>query len=534
MFGVSNNNTTDQERVILRKLRVWIAGLGIACLVAGIGIGAMLSGRPTVAQSEVQIARAPEALSASFAEIARRVEPAVVNIETSQAAADAPDKDEEDKEDAGPNNPLLEMFRKQQRKPTRGVGSGFIVNAKGFILTNYHVVQDATKINVFLQSGQKFPANVVGFDTETDVAVLKIETAKDLPIVTLGDSNAAQVGDWVLAMGSPFGLDQTVTAGIISKKERESPYFNAFQRFLQTDAAINRGNSGGPLVNMRGEVIGMNSQIATSTGDYNGIGFALPANETNFVYKQLIAQGKVRRGYLGITLESVHEEFAKVYGLAEAKGAIVTSLSPTEGGEATPAAKAGLQPLDIIVEFEGAQVTNSQDLIQRVASTPVGQQTSLAFLRDINGKLEKKTVSVTLSERPASAARDWSETPKTAPPKSSDPKGNALHLGITLAELTPQLVAERHLTGVQGLLIKDIDPNGLAAEIRIPPAGLPALVEGDIINRINRIPVNSLADFQRVLSTLKAGDPIVLNVTSLQRDSRGDRLIPRIVQFTYQ
>ncbi len=164
--------------------------------------------------------------------------------------------------------------------------------------------------------------------------MIKIDAPKDLPTVTLGDSNAAQVGDWVLAMGSPFGLDQTVTAGIISKKERESPYFNVFQRFLQTDAAINRGNSGGPLVNMRGEVIGMNSQIATSTGDYNGIGFALPANETNFVYKQMIAQGKVKRGYLGITLESVHDEFAKVYGLPEAKGAIVTAVTPTENGQA--------------------------------------------------------------------------------------------------------------------------------------------------------------------------------------------------------
>ena len=150
------------------------------------------------------------------------------------------------------------------------------------------MIEDAARISVGLQSGEKYRGTVVGFDAETDVAVLKIEATKDLPTIKLGDSNEAQVGDWVLAMGSPFGLDQTVTAGIISKKERESPYFNVFQRFLQTDAAINRGNSGGPLVNMRGEVIGMNSQIATSTGDYNGIGFALPANETNFVYKQLI------------------------------------------------------------------------------------------------------------------------------------------------------------------------------------------------------------------------------------------------------
>ncbi len=492
MFDFSRNNTTEQERTILRKLRVWIAALAIACLLAGIGIGAMLSGRPTVAQPDMQIARAPEALSASFAEIARRVEPAVVNIETTQAQVETTEKDE-DKEDQS-TNPLLEMYR-PRRTPTHGVGSGFIVNAKGYILTNYHVIEDAARIIVGLQSGEKYRGTMVGFDPETDVAVVKIEAPKDLPTVTLGDSNAAQVGDWVLAMGSPFGLDQTVTAGIISKKERESPYFNVFQRFLQTDAAINRGNSGGPLVNMRGEVIGMNSQIATSTGDYNGIGFALPANETNFVYKQLIAQGRVKRGYLGITLDSVHDEFAKVYGLSESKGAIITSVTATENNEPTPAAKIGLQASDIIVDFENAPVVNAQDLIQRVASTPVGQQVTLSYLRDVNGKFEKKTVNVVLSERP-SLAREYVPPIKTAP-KNSDPRGNTLRLGITLAELTPQLLADRHLTGVQGLYVKDIDPNGLIAEIRVPPRGTPAMYEGDVINRINRTPVTSLADFQR-------------------------------------
>jgi serine protease Do len=532
MFPVSKDHTTDQERVILRKLRIWIAALAVACLIAGIGIGAILSGRTIVAQNELQIARAPEALSASFAEIAKRVEPAVVNIETTQAQVETSEKDE-DKEDQSTNNPLLDMFRRQQRKPARGIGSGFIVSPKGYILTNYHVIEDAARISVILQSQEKYRGTVVGFDPETDVAVIKIDASKDLPTVTLGDSNAAQVGDWVLAMGSPFGLDQTVTAGIISKKERESPYFNVFQRFLQTDAAINRGNSGGPLVNMRGEVIGMNSQIATSTGDYNGIGFALPANETSFVYKQLVAQGKVKRGYLGITLESVHDEFAKVYGLPEAKGAIVTSVSATEGGQQTPAAKVGIQPSDVIVEYEGTPVLNAQDLIQRVASTPVGQQVTIALMRDLNGKLDKRTVSVNLGERPPSTLRDWVEPTKPST-KTGDPRGNALHLGITLAELTPQLLADRHLTGVQGLYVKEIDPNGLIAEIRIQPSGAPALAEGDVLNRINRVPVNSLADFQRVLSGLKAGDPIVLNVTRLQRDARGDRLLPLIVQFTYQ
>jgi serine protease Do len=528
MFDPSGNHTTEQERTILRKLRVWIAALAVACLIAGIGIGAILSGRPTIAQTDVQISRAPEALSASFAEIARRVEPAVVNIETIQVQNEISEKDE-DKEDE--TSPLLDMFRRRPRRAPRGVGSGFIVHPKGYILTNHHVIQDATKIRVGLQTGETYTAEVVGVDNETDVAVIKIAAPRDLPTVTLGDSNAAQVGDWVLAMGSPFGLDQTVTAGIISKKERESPYFSTFQRFLQTDAAINRGNSGGPLVNMRGEVIGMNSQIATSTGDYNGIGFALPANETNFVYKQIIAQGKVKRGYLGITLESVHDEFAKVYGMSEAKGAIVAFVATPEAGETVPAVAAGIQPNDIIVEFEGQPVLNAQDLIQRVAGSPVGQQVKIGFLRDVNGKLERKNATVTLGERPP--PRDLPDPAKNSP-KNNSPKGNALRLGITLGEITPQVLADRQVAGTTGLYVKEVDPNGLMAEIRIPPSGAPALVEGDVINRINRVQINSLADFQRVLNTLKVGDPIVMNVTRLQRDQKGERLIPLIVQFTYQ
>ncbi len=531
MFDLAKDQTTLNERAILRKLRVWIIALGAACLLAGIGVGAMLSGRPTVAQNEMQIAHAPEALSASFAEIAKRVEPAVVNIETITSAPELAEKDTEDKDEQLSNNPLLDMFRRQARRPSRGVGSGFIVSPKGYILTNEHVVEGSSRIIVGLQSGEKFRGTVVGIDEETDVAVVKIDAARDLPTVTLGDSNAAQVGDWVLAMGSPFGLDQTVTAGIISKKERETPYFTNFQRFLQTDAAINRGNSGGPLVNMRGEVIGINSQIATSTGDYNGIGFALPASEVNFVYRQILAQGKVRRGYLGVTLESVKDEFARVYGLPEAKGAIIMDVLPTTDGQPTPAAKAGMQSNDIITEFNGQPVASAQDLIQKVAGSPIGESASFTFLRDRDGKLEKMSATIVLGERPKTAQPAEPDDP-AAPKgsgKESELKGNGLHLGITLAELTPQLITEKHLTGVRGLYVKDVDPNGLAAEVR-GAGGQQALTEGDVVTRINRVPVATLADFQRVLSGLKAGDPIVLQVSRYVRD----RVQTRIVQFTYQ
>ena len=520
-----NQQIVVDEKAILRKLRVWIVALAVACVLGGVGVGAMLSGERTVAQKDLTIAHAPEALSASFAEIARRVEPAVVNIETMTAAPEVADKKDEDREDE--TNPLLDMFRRQERRPSRGVGSGFIVSPKGYILTNEHVVEGASVINVYLQSGEKFRGKVIGIDEETDVAVIQIETSQDLPTVTLGDSNAAQVGDWVLAIGSPFGLDQTVTAGIISKKERETPFFTSFQRFLQTDAAINRGNSGGPLVNMKGEVIGINSQIATSTGDYNGIGFALPASEANFVYKQIVAQGKVRRGYLGVTLDSVKKEFAQVYGLPEAKGAIVMDVALTKDGVPTPAAKAGLQSNDVIVEFDGQSVTNAQDLIQKVAATPVGQSASLTYLRDVDGKLDKRTVNVVLGERPQNTALRSTSASGT----ETTAKARALHLGIKLAELTQQLVAEKHLGSVRGLYVKEIEPNGLAAELRLA-GGQPVLSEGDVITRINRVPVNTLAEFERVLGTLKHGDPIVLHVSRYSRDA--ERVAQRIVQFTYQ
>jgi serine protease Do len=529
MYDLPKDQLSNTEITILRRLRVWIVALAVTCIVAGIGIGALLAGRPTVAQSGVEVARAPEALSASFAEIAKRVEPAVVKIDTKTTAPEVAERggsDEEDKDESS-SNPLLDMFRRQQRRPSYGVGSGFIVDPKGYILTNQHVVQGATRITVGLQSGEELRGRVVGVDEETDVAVVKVDTPRDLPTVKLGDSTNVQVGDWVLAIGSPFGLDQTVTAGIISTLQRQTPYFTNFQQFLQTDAAINRGNSGGPLVNMRGEVIGINSQIATSTGDYNGIGFALPSNEASFVYQQIIAQGKVRRGYLGIILDSVKPEFARVYNLPEAKGVIVTDVREPQG----PAGKAGILTNDIIVEFNGQPVGNAQDLINKVAATPVGQTVPVAFLRDVGGKMERRTVQVTIGERPSSLApRDLEEPP---PPKGSkdDSTGstssNTLRLGLTLAEITPQIVNERHLSGVRGLLIKEVDPNGIAADARPQPVR-----EGEVITRINRMPVATLADFQRVVSGLKAGDAIVLNVA--RYDTQQERIVQRIVQFTYQ
>src|SRR5215207_8424313 len=462
MLQIPKGQTTDAERAILRSLRVWIAALALACLAVGVGVGAMLTRQhvlaldeqPAAGASAAAIARAPEALSASFAEIARRVEPSVVNIDTVSAApqttADKDGDDEEDGEEGG-DNPLLDMLRRNARRPSRGVGSGFVVDTKGIILTNYHVVENMSGIMVKLQTGEQLRGTLVASDEETDIAVIKVNAGRDLPAVNLGNSDDMQVGDWVLAIGSPFGLEQTVTAGIISTKERQTDPGASFRRFIQTDAAINRGNSGGPLVNMRGEVIGINSQIATSTGDYNGIGFALPTNIASSVYKQLMTTGKVRRGYLGVFLDSVKPEFARVYQLPSAKGAIIKDVADGKG----PAASAGIQTNDVVVEFNGQPVENAQDLINKGASAPVGETVVVTYLREVSDKLERRTANVKIGERPARG------TPAQGTKDATDDKGNKLQLedmpaetkptrgetrpalGLKLSELTPQIANER-------------------------------------------------------------------------------------------
>jgi len=276
---------------------------------------------------------------------------------------------------------------------------------------------------------------------------------------------------------------------------------------------------------MHGEAIGVNSQIATLTGDYNGIGFALPSNEAKFVSEQILGGGKVKRGYLGVTLAPVQGEFARVYGLAEAKGAIIADVQPDRNGQLTPAAKAGLQVNDVVVQFNGQPVQDSNDLIAKVAGTEVGQNVALTVLREVDGKLDRRTIDVSLGERPNFLARD-SEMPT---PREKDPgvKTNSARLGLTLAEITPQLVTEKHLNGVKGLYVKEVDPNGLAADIRPNE-----IVPSEIITRINRVPVTTLADFQRAINSLKPGDAIVLNLSRYDRGS--DRIVSRIVQFTYQ
>lgn len=513
---------------VWRAKRVWFVVLAAACLLlaSGIVLGMLAGGRLITAETPENLRVAPETLSASFAEVSRRVEPAVVNIDTKGKVPEVTLKGEQQTEPTNPDD-ILEYFKRQlPRRPSYSVGSGFIVDKTGYILTNFHVVDDASRISVRLQNGEEYIAKVVGTDDETDLAVLKVEAGKDLPTVKFGDSDAVQVGDWVLAVGSPFGLAQTVTAGIISQTRRETPYTTSFQRFIQTDAAINRGNSGGPLVNMNGEVIGVNSQIASTTGDYNGIGFALPSKEAAYVYQQILANGKVRRGYLGVNLDSVKPEFAKVYNLGETKGAIVTDIRDRTGA----ASKAGLQINDVITEFNGEAVVSALDLIAKVAATEPLKEINIAYLRESGDKLERQTTVIKLGERPSNSPTAEGDTTRkklgvapTAAPLAP--------FGLTLAEITPQLATTYKLEGQTGLVIKNIDPASFIADLKATN-GADALNAGDLIQRINRTSVTDLKTFSDIAEKLKTGDAVVLHVASYNKFTRAVQ--QRIVQFTVQ
>src|SRR6266704_2619264 len=368
----SFNQTSDVEVKILRKLRVWIIALGLVCALTGAGIGAMLAGRPAVAQD---VARTPEALSASFVDIAQRVEPAVVNIDT-LSAPEMAETDNPDKEDQSSNNPLLDMMRRRAMRPAKGVGSGFVIDSNGYILTNQHVIDGATRITIGLANGERFRGRVIGVDAETDLAVIKIDAGHALPTMKFGDSTGVQVGDWVLAIGSPFGLEQTVTAGIISKKGRSIGQ-GPFDDFLQTDAAINPGNSGGPLVNMSGEVVGINSAILSRSGGNVGIGFSIPSNMAKRIYTELVARGKITRGWLGVSIQPLTPELAKSFGLKEPKGVLIADVVKD-----SPADKAGLASGDVLLEFDGKKVDVPQDLQKIVAVTAPGKGVPVKVWRD--------------------------------------------------------------------------------------------------------------------------------------------------------
>jgi serine protease Do len=418
---------------------------------------------------------APTTTVPNWVELAKAAKPAVVNITTKFAA-----------EKGTPS--LEELFRNvppQGRQPLRGRGSGFIINRDGHIVTNNHVVDEAASVQVKLSDGREFSAKVVGKDPKTDLALLKIDDGGNLPVLPLGDSAALQVGEPIMAIGNPFGLELTVTTGIVSATGRligSGPYDD----FIQTDASINPGNSGGPLINARGEAVGISTAIFSRTGGSIGIGFAVPINMAKFVVPQLVQHGRVVRGWLGVTIQPLTAELARSFGLPETEGALVSNVQ-----DGSPAAKAGLKSGDVIVEFDGKKITRTMDLSRIVAATPVDKEVRLTVLRD--GKPLPVTARIArLEDRSEAVASE-----KTEP-------GGRGKFGVTVEPVTAEMARELGLQKPQGVVVRQVRPGSPAADAGIRP--------GDVIAEVNRKPVHTVDELRLALEKQQPGTPALILV----------------------
>jgi serine protease Do len=421
----------------------------------------------------------------NFSSLAEMVGPAVVNIRTVKTAKSANVFRNFNKGPFGDDDQMDDFFNKffnqdpQRQFKQRSLGSGFIIEKDGHIVTNNHVVENADKIKVILKDQKEFEAEIVGRDEKTDLALIKINSGNDLPVARIGDSDALKVGQWVLAIGSPFGLEQTITAGIVSAKGRvigSGPYDD----FIQTDASINPGNSGGPLVNMNGEVVGINTIIIAGG---QGIGFAIPINLGKGIVDQLKKHGDVTRGWLGVTIQDVPAELAEYLGIKDGKGVLVSDVI-----EGDPADKAGIKPKDIITEINGEKVESSRSLLKIVAGIGVGDIAKIKVLRD--GR--EKTINVEIAKR---------MDEKIASAKDSI-KGRSDEIGIRVTNITQEMARRFNITETEGVIVLDVNPDGEAAD-----AGI---IQGDIIKEINRQPVKSVKDYTEVLGKIKKGEPIKL------------------------
>ena len=485
-------------------------------LAIGILIGTLISRGVRAAQGQTQGANAqtlnlpsPVQLSTVFSKISSEVSPAVVNINTESTVQSRSPRRRDPQGEGGEQDPFGQFFDRffdfgpfgqQQQQPEfrqKSLGSGVMVDSKGYILTNAHVVSRADKIKVkLLDDTELYEAKVVGTDEETDIAVIKIEANHPLPFAKIGNSDGTGVGDWVLAIGSPFGLDETVTAGIISAKGRDlGSGSSSFQRFIQTDAAINPGNSGGPLVNINGEVIGINTAIATGTGSYAGVGFALPSNVAVDVYNQLVKAGKVTRGSLGIMFQpDPSPVLLRTFG-AES-GVVVTGIQP--GG---PAEKAGLKQGDVIVSVDGKPVKDGDGLIAVVAGAPVGKPVAVHYLRD---KQEHDT-SVVIGDRTEVFAATLNPEGRSDQPSAED---TGAKFGIAIQNITPEISSRLGLDSNEGVLVTSVDNNSFAGEI--------GLQRGDVIQQLNHQPVNRVEDVLRIQRGLPAKSDVVFMIRRTQ------------------
>ena len=416
----------------------------------------------------------------SFSELAKEASPSVVNISTLKVIKGR----ERAPMPFGPNDPFREFFDRffgdQLPKDfrQRSLGSGFIIDKDGLILTNNHVVEKTDEIKVTLADKREFKAEIIGRDPKTDLALIRIKADKPLEPLPLGNSEKLDVGDWVIAIGNPFGLGHTVTAGIVSAKFRRLGT-GSYDNFIQTDASINPGNSGGPLLNTKGEVVGINSAIFTQTGGSVGIGFAIPINMAKDLLPQL-KKGKVVRGWLGVLIQKITPELKDKLDLKDEKGALVADV--VSGG---PAEKAGIKRGDVIVSFDGKEIDEMSELPYVVASTPVGKDVNVEVIR----KGEMKAIRVEVGE-----LKEEGEPPVVA---EAEP-----NLGLTLKEITPELTRNLRLSETSGLVVVQVDANSSAAEAGVAP--------GDIILEVDQAPVRTLEEFNKKMSSYSTGDTILL------------------------